>query len=168
MHHLRAPLLVAALLAWPAPGAAQDSEAQVQTGARVENPPSGQNIRVLVHRAIVEPERRYDLESEYEGRVRSHPIHRLLRMGERRMEHCIDSAQHPVLGVGPNGPNTAIRARLVFRRGRLVSIQMSNHALSPLIELCLRAGFDRARRQLPREGRIIATIHLRPRDAAEP
>jgi len=163
----RTALFIGSLLCLPlvAPvTAAQEADPQIRTGARVADPPSGQNIRVLVHRAFIEPERNYDLNRPYRGRVRNHPVHRLLRMGERRLEHCIDSAPHSVLGVGQDGPNTVIRARLTFRGRRVLRIHMSDHDLSPLVERCLRAGFEQSRGQLPRAGRVIATIHLRPRE----
>ncbi len=142
------------------------TEAQIRTGARVASPPSGQNIRVQFRRAYVEP-RNHDINRRYRGRVTSHPIERYLRTAERRLEHCIDSAPHPALALAPelNG-NTVIRARLVIQGREITSVNMSDHPISPLLEQCLRAGFQATRGHLPRSGRIISVFYLRPRPSS--
>ena len=142
------------------------TEAQVRSGARVANPPSGQNIRVQFRRAYVEP-RNHNLNRPYRGRVTSHPLERYLRTAERRIEHCLDSAPHPALALAPdlNG-NTVIRARIVIEGREITSMHMSDHPISPLMEQCLRAGFQATRGHLPRSGRVISVFYLRPRPSA--
>ena len=45
--------------------------------------------------ALIEPRGYTNLNTEYPGQVVAHPVESYLRAGERRMEHCIDSAPHP-------------------------------------------------------------------------
>jgi hypothetical protein len=148
------------------PTLAQDDEQapQIRSGARVENPPSGQNIRVWVRRAYAEPRGYTNLNSRYSGRVSAHPVESYLRAGERRMEHCIDSAEHPEIERAPdlNG-NHVIRARISVAGHEIQSIEMSEHPLSPVIERCMRAGFAQTRYHFPSSGRVIAVFYLRPR-----
>jgi len=162
-----AGLLCLALAVSPAIAQEATPEAaNIRSGARVANPPSGQHVSVTVRRAFLEP-RGHNLNRRYRGRVSSHPLERNLRTGQRRLEHCIDSAPHPALELSPdlNG-STVIRARIVIAGRQITSVTMSDSPISPVVEACLRAGFQQTRGHLPRSGRVIAVFYMRPRPAS--